>query len=147
MEFFRLSKQDFIHLKQIITEAFPSEAQGTYYAPPSKSKNPTGKLMSSYSNLRNILADVGIITREQSRSSHSLSVLETAELTTQEIPASEIVSAEEWEDEEKIKDAWGLTYERRQEDLKSNISTSDYMGRYPYLLQPKGYELVSYFFC
>ena len=85
MEFFRLSKQDFIHLSQIITEAFPSEAQGTYYAPPSKSKNPIGKLMSSYSNLRNILTDVGIITREQRRSSHNLSVLETAELTTQEI--------------------------------------------------------------
>ena len=103
--------------------------------------------MSSYSNLRNILADVGNITiEEHRRSSHNLSVLETTEVTTQVVTASEIVSAEEWEDEEKIKHAWSLTYERRQEDLKSNISASDYMDRYPYLLQPKDYEHVSYFF-
>ena len=123
----------------MITKAFPSEAQETYYAPQSKSKNPTGKLMSSYSNLRNTLADVGIITREHHRPSHNLSALKTTEVTTQVTTASEIVSAEEWEDEEKIRDAWSLTYERRQKDLKPIISTSDYMDRYPYLLQSKDY--------
>ena len=61
--------------------------------------------MSSYSNLRNTLADVGIITREHRQSSHNLSAFKTTEVTTQVTTASEVVSAEEWEDEEKIRDA------------------------------------------
>jgi hypothetical protein len=133
-----------LHLAQLIVEVFPTEAAGTYYIPSEKSRNPTGKLLSSYSNLRQILASVGIIARDPRHSSNS-SIQEVLVPTVEIIDATTLIESDAFESEEQLIDGWKLTHESRQKDLKSTISTSDYMGRYPFLKQLNGYELVSFY--
>lgn len=135
-------KDEFIHLAGLIIDVFPTEAIGTYYVPPSKGKNPSGKLMSCYSNTRHLLADVGILVRDV-RQRNVQNDLEIYEVQPEELNADEIIQADEWGDEEQLKEAWKLTYQLRQDLLKTNISSADYLGRYPFSKQPNGYELVS----
>lgn len=143
---FRLSKQDFIHLANTIVEVFPTEAAGTYYVPSEKSKNPTGKLLSSYSNIRHTLASVGIIARDSRQSQGSVATTQV-EVSIEVLEAVEVIQSETFEDKDLLVQCWQITHEKRQEDIKSqSISTSEYMGRYPYLREINGYELVLFSF-
>ena len=141
---FRLTKQDFVHLSHIIVDTFPTEAAGTYYVPSSKSRNPTGKLLSAYTNLRHSLANVGIIAREIRQSSNIVESDVIEEVLVEVIDAMELIQNEVDVDQEQIMDAWKLTHESRKRDLKSLISTSEYLNRYPVLKQINGFEFVSF---
>ncbi|CRK98913.1 CLUMA_CG012019, isoform A [Clunio marinus] len=59
-----LTKADFKYLAALVVELFPTETIGTYYVPSHKGSSPTGKLFSCYRNLRNTLAQVGLISRD-----------------------------------------------------------------------------------
>ena len=137
---FRLSRAEFQHLALLITEVFTTETAGTYYNASSNGKNPTGKLMSAFSNLRHSLGDAGLINRDTRNTTSN--VIQAIEVQPEELDALIIIQAEEW-NKEQLLDAWKLTHDSRQKDLKTNISTSQYMEQYPFLRQPNGYELVS----
>lgn len=51
----------------MIVEIFPTETAETFFTRSMKQQGVTGKLFSSYSNIRNALAEVGIIKRETRR--------------------------------------------------------------------------------
>ena len=128
----------------IITQVFPTEVSGTYYVSSSKGKNPLGKLLSCYSNLRHSLAEVGLIDRESRRSLSNTLPIEPFQQDANVFDAQNVIESEEW-NEDQLFEAWEFTHKKRQKDLKSNISTSEYMGRYPSLKQPRGFKLVSFF--
>lgn len=135
-------KTDFLHLANLIVEAFPTEVAGTYYNSSEKSKNPTGKLLSSYSNLRHLLMNVGLIERNLRFSRHLEPVALQNTTDIEVIEASEVIKNQDYVDKDQLVECWKLTHEKRQEDLKSNFSTHEYMEQYPYLRENDGYELV-----
>ncbi|CRK98936.1 CLUMA_CG012261, isoform A [Clunio marinus] len=55
--------------------------------------------------------------------------------------AIEIIEGNDFSNKNAIERAWKQTYEIREETLKTEISTIDYVNRYPYLRTPAGYEL------
>lgn len=125
-------------------DTFPTEAAGTYYVPSTKSRNPTGKLLSAYTNLRHTLANVGIIARETRHLSNIAESQVAEEVLVEVSDAIMLIRSEVDVDHEQIMDAWKMTHEIRQRDLKSLISTSEYMNRYPVLKQINGHEFVSF---
>ena len=126
----RLKKEGFLHLASLIQECFPTETSGTYYVSPSKGRNPTGKLLSSYANLRHSLAEVGIISRTNRRSLCPQSPsFEAVEMEFQETDAQQIIESEVI-NEEDLEEAWKLTFEHRQKILKTSISTVTYIEKY-----------------
>ncbi|CRK98912.1 CLUMA_CG012354, isoform A [Clunio marinus] len=137
-----LGKRDFNHLTGIIVKVFPTEIPGTFFISSYKGKVPTGKLYSTYLNIRNALVDVKIITRERrSRREPSLSLDETDESTTDHLENSfRVIESENIGELNTINSAWDKTYDERQKLLGSTeFSTSNYVGKYPFLRDPQGY--------
>lgn len=139
-----MSKEDFIHLAEIITQIFETETAKTYYNPPSKGKVPTGKLFSCYSNLRTALSSVGLIARETRKSSSNLrnETTEPIEIAREIVDAQAVIESINFEDFDVLLEAWKLTLSEREKILKTTISTSDFLHKYPYLTEPLGYQLV-----
>jgi hypothetical protein len=140
-----LNKHDFTHLASIIVAVFTTEAAGTYFTASVNGNNQTGKLVSCYSNSRHLLADVGIIARVNRRSTLNETLPVVLEVIPDVIDALVLIASDEWEDKESLHQAWNMTHASRQNDLKTEISTSAYLGKYPFLRQPNGYELVREF--
>lgn len=143
---FRLNRNDFQHLSSLIVTIFPTEAEGTYFIASKKGSSPSGKLVSMYSNLRNMMASVGLIARDKRNSTNETSILDQSnivELTVDEVNAQEYIEGNNFEDRESMKEAWQITSEGRDKFLQTNISTSDYLKKYPCLMELDGYELVS----
>ncbi|CRK88965.1 CLUMA_CG002513, isoform B [Clunio marinus] len=140
----KLNKDDFKHLSSILVELFPTEVESTYFVPSTRGCVPTGKLYSSYLNLRNSLVKVGLIGREARRVGH---VLEQNDSSmdifgpTIDTDAMEIIEGNDFNDKNAIESAWKRTYDIREEILKTEICTIDYVNKYPYLRTPAGYEL------
>jgi hypothetical protein len=93
------------------------------------------------------MSAVGIIAREARTSNLNTSVSAAANniLTVEEVDAMTTVEGTDFEDFELLSEAWNLTFESRDEMLKTQLSTSDYMNKFPFLSQPLGYELVRTF--
>jgi hypothetical protein len=99
-----LNRNEFENLSKLIVEIFETEIAETYYSPSAKGKVPTGKLYSSYSNLRNSLASVGLIARE-SKTSHVSSVpVHQNPISNEDPDTNEVLSALEQDDLENIED-------------------------------------------
>lgn len=92
-----------------------------------------------------MLAEVGLIARE-SRRNNSLdhdNEIDVSEIEDPDlIRALAFVEGNDYEDPALVSAAWSTSFEERQKLLKSNVSTSDYMNRYPCLRHPMGYQLV-----
>lgn len=144
--FSRLTKQDLLYLGGLIVAIFETEAIGTFYSPSKKGDAPTGKLFSSYSNLRNALASVRLITRESRKSQGNVTILETVEIVTEPDveEAMKILEKDKFENLEEISSAWSRTSEARDSILTSDISTSDYLRKFPIMKDVQGVELVSF---
>lgn len=92
-----------------------------------------------------MMASVGIIAREQRKSTNNTSNLDESsiiQLTVDEVNAQEYIEGNDFGDREAMKEAWQMTSAGRDKLLLTNISTSDYLKKYPFLMEPDGYELV-----
>lgn len=91
------------------------------------------------------MSAVGLIARE-ARNNLNSSLTNASTLPIEVLPeildAKGVIESEDFETVETLKEAWLLTREEREKLLKTLISTSDYMHKYPYLKTPAGYELV-----
>lgn len=136
-----------MHLAGIICELFPTEAIGTYFSPSKKGESPTGKLFSCYSNLRNALSSVGIIARETRKSSASAVRVETVVVRDDQLDIDDLLLLLEQEDiadKDSLTAAWAETAEHRDKLLESEISTRDYLHKFPVLKDQEGVELVGF---
>jgi hypothetical protein len=136
-----LTGNDFVHLSQLIREAFPSEIPETYYVRGRNGGNATGKLRSQYLNIRTELGKVCLITRKSR--SRPVEVSTTVEILEEE--ADEIIGSLQLEDSgelEDLKDRWTTTREKRLEICREQGSEV-YFKKFPFLSSGAGYLLVS----
>ena len=128
-------------------EIFSTEVAGTYYSPPSKGAVPIGKLYSCYTNLRNFLASVGLIARETRNSGISAQVvLDPNPVLSDEADESlKALQQDSLENFTDIRSAWTETAHFRDNLLSTDITTAEYLHKFPVLSHAEGFELVSYF--
>lgn len=90
---------------------------------------------------------VGIISRE-SRKSKESSITTSATLPIV-VPADidyfmEKIQADQWDDFDDLQNSWNATIDARENLLKTDISTFEYLHKFPVLLEQEGHRLVKY---
>ena len=84
-----------------------------------------------------------LIETDARRSSNSLRLpAEAVEVQVEETDAQNVIESEDV-DEKTMEEAWRMTHTLRQKTLKTNITTLDYMKKFPLLKRPDGFKLVS----
>lgn len=69
---YRVSKEEYSRLAELIVKLFPFESKGTYYTPAGNGQPARGKLYSAYQNYRTELIKAGLTAkRERSQSEES----------------------------------------------------------------------------
>lgn len=97
--------------------------------------------------MRNMLAECGMIARETRRRKDETPPLTRAEAEAENsepdlLEAIEVIEQDDLDDRHLLETAWALTVQYRQKLLTTDISTSEYMNRYPCLRDMAGYRLV-----
>lgn len=104
-------------------------------------------MFSCFSNLQNALSSVGIIARETRKSSGSTVRVETVGVLNNQLDIDEwllLLEQEDIADKDSLTTAWAETAEHRDKLLESEISTSDYLHKFPVLKYQEGVELVGF---
>lgn len=135
---------DFIEASIAIVKLFPGEIAETYYIPAENKFQTKGKLRDAYNNYRTSLAKLNQITRRVRRKTlQPVDINIIAETNRDTLKDVDFLQkfVEPWEE---VGQAWRSTYEHRYKILEGTISTLEYLEQFPPIVQPKGYELVSF---
>lgn len=157
--FFTIKKEEFINLSKLIVQLFPRELLGTYYIPAVKSQPAEGKLCNAYQNYKADLRESELVPKRAKASTSrgtffyfiSFQFYQwkwfLVEKSIQLAAKSEAfkIILEEFEDFDRIVETWNFCYEERQ-NLLTELSTFEYVRKFPAFNLANGYELVSIHF-
>lgn len=146
----RLKKEDFVKLSHIIITIFnkDTESASVYYSPAEFGHPAKGKLFNAYFNKKNSLSQAGVITRRKLSNNKGQTqvastdnqLLDDTELEIQSHIVFLTKNIVPWE---KVVESWERTIHKRMQILDTNISTKEYLEKFPCLTEPNSFELVS----
>lgn len=151
---FRLTREDFHQLSTIIsTKIFPGEPQSSWFVPAQNSKVAKGMLYSAYQNLRTLLSKHDLIKRRTRQIKTNVN-LTVSSIRTLDASSSNVEIDEKFRFIQssvlplnELIDAWRVTHSLRMDLLNDpELSTSQYINKFPILSESNGHEVVFFIF-
>ncbi|XP_058974353.1 uncharacterized protein LOC109613788 isoform X2 [Musca domestica] len=133
-----LKREDFEVLAESIVHIFYTELASAYFLPSEKGCIARGKLWSAYNNKRTSLRSDGIISRRPRKD-----LKRKANVSLPSEAESIEYLTENTSDLSTIILKWQETHAYRRNELKGNISTFEYISKYPVLQGNNGIKLTT----